>query len=401
MRVAVIGYGARIDMLMDSFRHFDPDFKLCAVMDLNNERVRMLLDKTRVSEQDIIDNDLDKIDTCLKVHPIDPDTVNFYDDADVMLDTEKPDGVIIGTHCKSHVFYAKKVLERNLPLYLEKPVAVSIDHLKELKEAYAKSSSEVVISFPLRLTDASLEVKRLVESGIIGKIENVNAYNDVPYGFVYYHDWYRDEEKTQGLFLQKATHDLDIINFITGEKPVEIAAMQSTQIFKGDKPADLRCRNCPEKETCTESAYYITTFRHDTPRNDMCCYSSACGNHDSGSVVIRYESGMHATYTQNFFARKGAARRGARFYGYKGTIDFDYDRILIFDHMSDKVTRIDLNVPADGHGGGDYKLAQNFINVMKGTEKSKSPLNDGIMSALMCCYAKKSAEDKKFYKVEL
>ena len=34
------------------------------------------------------------------------------------------------------------------------------------------------------------------------------------------------------------------------------------------------------------------------------------GNEDSGSLLLRYESGMHAVYSQNFFARKGAARRG-------------------------------------------------------------------------------------------
>ena len=40
-------------------------------------------------------------------------------------------------------------------------------------------------------------------------------------------------------------------------------------------------------------------------------------------MIVRYESGMHAVYSQNFFARKKAARRGARLYGYLGTLEYD------------------------------------------------------------------------------
>jgi hypothetical protein len=32
----------------------------------------------------------------------------------------------------------------------------------------------------------------------------VQAINNVPYGSVYYHSWYRDPKETGGLFLQKA-----------------------------------------------------------------------------------------------------------------------------------------------------------------------------------------------------
>ena len=47
------------------------------------------------------------------------------------------------------------------------------------------------------------------------------------------------------------------------------------------------------------------------------------------------------------------------------------------------------------HSGGDKLLVANFIEVMEGSNKSKSPLLDGIISAKMCLSAKKSAKTNK------
>lgn len=158
-------------------------------------------------------------------------------------------------------------------------------------------------------------------------------WSGLGYGFVYYHDWYRNESISHGLFLQKATHDVDVINYLTGETPVSVCAMKSKQIFKGDMPAGLRCGRCEKQYECMESSYNIVQVRNDTPRSDWCCYAEDTGNEDSGTLILRYESGMHAMYSQNFFARKAAARRGARLYGYKGTVEFDFvsQKIVAYD----------------------------------------------------------------------
>lgn len=234
-------------------------------------------------------------------------------------------------------------------------------------------------------------------------MDHVQAFNDVGYGFVYYHDWYRDESKAHGLFLQKATHDIDVINYLAGEKPVRVCAMKSKQIFKGDMPAGLRCSECDRTEECMESTYNIERTRSDTPRSDYCCYAVDTGNEDSGSMIVQYESGMHAIYSQNFFARKKAARRGARIYGYKGTLEYDFtkDEILVYDHMSDKETRIQFHTPADGHGGGDQVLIQNFVDLIRGkTTKSIAPLNAGIISAEVCLAAKEASETLEYQEIE-
>jgi len=251
-----------------------------------------------------------------------------------------------------------------------------------------------VVSFPLRLTTIVLLAKEIIDSGKIGTVEHVQAINNVPYGSVYFQSWYRDERETGGLFLQKATHDFDYINSLLGARPVQISAMTSKQIFKGSRPAGLKCGDCGDNRTCPDSSLFKNA---DSQSWDSCCYAEDTGNEDSGSSLIRYESGMHVSYSQNFFVRRGAGSRGARLMGYKGTLDFDFytGKVNVVMHHTPRVETYDIS-GGEGHFGGDTALAQNFIDIMQKGADSLSTLDDGLMSALMCLKAKESAETGMF-----
>jgi predicted dehydrogenase len=283
-------------------------------------------------------------------------------------------------------------------LYLEKPVSTTMQDLRRLKEGYAASNSQVVVSFPLRVTSLVKIVKEIVDSGKIGTIEHVQAVNNVPYGNVYFQNWYRDEAETGGLFLQKATHDFDYIQYVIGQRPTVISAMKSKQIFKGTKPAGLKCVDCEDNDTCLESPL----VKKDMPPSwEYCCFAEDTGNEDSGSALIEYESGMHVSYSQNFFARRGAGTRGARFLGYKGTVEFDFmtGKVKVYMHHTPLVETYEFTA-SEGHFGGDSTLVRNFGDVILGKTDSISTLDDGMLSALLCLKAKQSAETRTFQTID-
>jgi len=372
--IAVIGYGLQVSRLIKLLQGRYPECKLVAITDIRTEHVKMRLDDEGVDHSSIL----------------------FYDDADEMLRDRHYDGVFIGTRCSQHTPMALKVLEKGFPLYLEKPVATTMKDLVLLRDAYRKSSSPVVVSFPLRVTYHVQLVKELIDSGKIGTVEHVQAVNNVAYGGVYYHYWYRDEAETQGLFLQKATHDFDYINYVLGLKPVSVSAMTSKRVFTGNKPAGLMCKNCDEQDTCQESPQNLRKVGEE-PLGDYCSFAEDTGNEDSGSALVRYETGMHVSYSQNFFVRKKAGTRGARFIGYKGTIEFDWysDEVKVYMHHAGRteIYKIDQTALSGGHGGGDSTLMDNFMEIMKDRKKaSVSPLESGLESALLCLRAKESAE---------
>ncbi|MGG1517973.1 Gfo/Idh/MocA family oxidoreductase [Paenibacillus oryzisoli] len=366
MNIGVIGCGFRISLMIQELLKLDPTCRIAAVADPDRENVSQRLAEIGVAEP------------------------KYYTEADEMLDREQLDGVMIGTRCSLHTEMAIKVIGRGIPLFLEKPVATTLEDWYRLREA-SLAETPVVVSFPLRASKIVRAVREILDSGKIGAVDHVQAVNNVTYGGVYFHDWYRDEQETGGLFLQKATHDMDYLQSLIGAAPTSVCAMVSKQVFKGSKPAGLRCSKCEERD-CPE--------RVVGGRGDFCCFAADTGNEDSGSALVQYATGMHLSYSQNFFCRREACARGARLIGYKGTVEFDFytQKIQVIHHHSPVVETHQLDVK-ERHFGGDLELARSFLNVMRGGP-SISTLKDGLTSSLICLKAREAARTHTYQFME-
>jgi predicted dehydrogenase len=210
---------------------------------------------------------------------------------------------MIGTRCLLHTEMACKVATHNIPLFLEKPVAITFDQTRELDAAFRGVTAPVAVSFPLRVSPVLQRVKEIVDAGQIGTVEQVVAFNDVPYGSVYFRSWHRNYEENGGLFLQKATHDIDYINYLIGHRPKWISAMNARRVFGGEMPFDLRCADCDRQESCPESPAH--RFRHGFEgeevaydvRHGACVFSGGIEMEDMGSCQIEYEHGAQVSYT--------------------------------------------------------------------------------------------------------
>ena len=373
-RIGFIGYGLRSETMMKAFRTLEAPISVAAIADPRWEVIA----------------------PTLKGDPYFADT-HYYSDADEMLRKETLDGVFIGTRCSLHTPYACKVLEMGLPLFLEKPVCVTREQYDALCLAGEGREKNVVVSFPLRLSTITLEMKRIVDSGVLGKLTMVQAINNVPYGSVYYHSWYRDPSETGGLFLQKATHDIDYINFLTGELPVSVAAKTTKLHFKGDRPAGLHCPDCPDYRTCSESSFVVGKVQKEDVQGDACCFAVDTGNEDGASTIFTTESGLLISYNQNFVVKKNAGRRGCRLIGTKGSVEFDFytAEIRRDDYLSPQSINHKFTFPAGAHFGGDERLALDFLRVLNG-EASQSDLRGGLNSAAACLAAKQADLEGRF-----
>lgn len=380
LKIGIIGCGNRMCHLLQDVMSYKLGVELAAITDVKP---------------------IEEIKKQLTDFGISSDQVRFYTSAEEMLEKETLNGVMVATRCSTHTENAVKVLKTGIPLFLEKPVTTTMEDYHILKTAFEKYPCEVVVSFPLRYTPLLSSVKEIIDSGEIGKIEHVAAYNYVPYGSVYYQNWYRDEQETGGLFLQKATHDFDYIQHLLKDTPTEICATVSKQIFKGEKESGLFCENCGEYETCPQSPFYMEHISYDGIQGYQCAFAKDTGNEDSGSAIVKYRSGMHMVYTQNFFIRKAAAKRGAILAGYGGTLEFDWytDEIKVAMHHKPQTRSYKIDASNMTHSGGDKVLIYNFINVMRGREKSCAPLETGLLSGLMCLKAKQSVLENRFVEI--
>ena len=383
-----MGFGGRASGLINHvMRDVWPDLRISGIVDPDEQGAR-----SRLAECDARD-------------------VVFYRGVDELVRRGKPDGLVIGTRCDLHAPYAIEAALYDLPLFLEKPVATSMEQAVALEKAFENSRSQVVVSFPLRVSPLATHTRSLIELGAIGHPEHVLAWNYVPYGTVYFDAFYRDYEVTQGLFLQKATHDLDYMMYLMGSPITRLAAMAvwgrvfgSPAPSGNPRPAGLWCGTCDESETCLESPGNRRRNGSGGATADHPCVfgedlgSPAKGmNEDSSSALLEFASGAQGVYTQVFYTRRDAGARGSTVSGYLGTVSFDWytnevKRVRHHDRFTDRA-----KISGGGsHAGGDHELAYDFIGVIQGKRKPRTPIVAGLASVYTCLAAKESAEKGVF-----
>lgn len=385
MRLGVVGFGRRMSSLVNhSMRAVEPDLRVTGIVDPDEQGAR-----ERLAEIDRTD-------------------IRFYETLDEMVRQGKLDALAIGTRCDLHTPYATQAAQHDLPLFLEKPVSNSMDQAIALETAFEKSNCPVVVSFPLRVSPLCVLAREYIEQGAIGHPEHVLASNYVPYGTAYFAGHYRDYAVTQGLFIQKATHDFDYLMYLMGSNIVRVAAMACWgRVFGGSKPAGLRCSECDESQTCPESSENRKRYHTNESQGDhLCVFGSDVGipqsgmNEDSSSALLEFASGAHGTYAQVFYSKRDAAERGATVSGYDGTLSFDWykselTRVRHHKPFSDTVKE----AAGLDHFGGDAELAYDFVAVVKGESTSRTPIWAGIQSIYSCLAAKESSHTGQFVRV--
>jgi predicted dehydrogenase len=226
-------------------------------------------------------------------------------------------------------------------------------------------------------------VKARAEAGELGRLEHILGVNYVPYGNVYFDSWYRDYATTQGLFLQKATHDFDYLSYLAGAPIVRVAAMaQHGRVF--------RDRSLEPAEGDDTRTYFDGI---GTPETGM--------NEDASSALLEFANCIHGVYTQIFYSKHEAQARGATLSGMRGTLRFDwYQNELRLHSHAEAATVTDRPPEGLNHFGGDGILADNFIDVIRGRAPSASPLSAGLQSVYACLAARESAATGRFVAVQ-
>ncbi|MBE6542449.1 MAG: Gfo/Idh/MocA family oxidoreductase [Ruminococcaceae bacterium] len=96
--------------------------------------------------------------------------VRFYPSHKEMIDNEELDAVSICTYNTQHAAPAIYALEHDIPVLLEKPFTVTLEEAEAVCRAEKASKAFVSVGFQPRL-DANMQmIKKIVESGTLGKI---------------------------------------------------------------------------------------------------------------------------------------------------------------------------------------------------------------------------------------
>lgn len=145
--------------------------------------------------------------------------VPSFEQAEDLLDSCHPDGVSVVTPVRQHLQVTLAALERDCPVLLEKPVALSVDEVKAIELAAERSSAFVVPAHLLRFARPYVAVRTQVRAGAIGQVIALAARRD------------RGRAHAQ-LFpdvhpaLMTLIHDIDVALWLTGAPATRVVGWE-------------------------------------------------------------------------------------------------------------------------------------------------------------------------------
>ncbi|MFZ0593845.1 MAG: Gfo/Idh/MocA family oxidoreductase [Bryobacteraceae bacterium] len=305
INIAWIGVGTRGNYLMDMFYEKSSDLaSVVAVCDAYTGYQDRAKEKVKSKEG----KDL-----------------KIYADYHELLSRPEIDAVVIATPEHLHYHMALAAIEAKKNIYLEKPLAHTIEQGAELVKAGEASDKVIQVGTQNRSNSLYQKAKEMVAQGMVGKVHYVRAFwyrNDVPSKPIWRYnipsdaspentDWNRfleDAPKrawdprrfyqwrlywdySSGISTDLLVHQTDITNYVCG-KTTPLSCMASGGIYKWTDPGDDR----------------------DTP--------------DTFSAIYEYPDKFHILYS-SYFGNEHYGY-GEQFMGDEGTIEVNSRQYLYF-----------------------------------------------------------------------
>ena len=318
-------------------------------------------------------------------------------DFDRMLVETRPDRVVVTVPDYLHADYIVRALKAGCDVITEKPLTTDADSCARILDARRTSGRAVIVGFNYRYSPVRTLFKQVLMSGIIGQVQNATFewQLDTHHGADYFRRWHRNRENSGGLWVHKATHHFDLLNWWLGTVPRRVTARGRRVFYRPDIGDALgladrsdRCTTCPAFARCgfrldmksskALSRLYANNETHDGYFRDKCVFSPDIDIEDSMNALIEYDNGVIANYTLTAYNPCEGYR--VVFDGTRGRAELsnierqavnpdgslirpvapEQNRIVVQPHFARPYV---LKLPeADGlHGGGDAVMLRRLL----------------------------------------
>lgn len=275
------------------------------------------------------------------------------------------DYAVISTPPTKRLDYVEMVLRHHVPLYLEKPVSVTIEDAHKLKVLAEKYDGRIMVGFAHYYRPAYQKMLELVKSGMFGEPVDI-AFSRLSPGFGFHAknmgaSWRTDPELACGMTVESVSHDWKLITAMAGGFDTiscnYTGTLASVPKFDNHTSISVRLRNGAIGTIAASWACDIPT-----------CSRAYIGTR--GSIFLTGEGMFEFT---NLTWK---------------TEDMPYAETLRFNDSYDRAT-----------GDVIYYAHQSFQNCLLEGREFDTPLSDGISALIYSLAAKRSSEEQITVKV--
>lgn len=240
-------------------------------------------------------------------------------DFDRMIRERRPEVVIVTTPDATHVDYLVRAMEAGCDVITEKPMTTTPEACRRILDARRRTGRRCRVTFNYRYSPPRSQVKSLLLEGVIGEVLSVDFHwlLNTHHGADYFRRWHSEFRHSGGLFVHKATHHFDLVNWWLGTRPVSVAATAKREFYTpaGARRLGLggphqRCRTCPETacdfrlDLAADPALrelYLDQEAHDGYFRDRCVFRAETDIADTMNALVTYDSGATLSYSLNAF----------------------------------------------------------------------------------------------------
>lgn len=357
-----------------------------------------------------------------------------YSDFEKMISETQPDLVIVTTTDSTHHEYIVNGLHLGCDVLTEKPMTTDEFKCQKILNAERSSNKNLIVGFNYRWNPYNTKIKELLNEGAIGKITSVDFhwYLNTYHGASYFRRWHGLREEGGTLWVHKATHHFDLLNWWINSDPEEVFAYGDLEFYgRNNSFRGNNCRDCNHTKECkfhwdiTKSQrmmdLYVTNEEYDGYIRDNCLFREEIDIYDKMSAQVKYKNNTVVNYSLTTYSPFEGWR--VSFNGTKGRIEaqldipynasgnlsqeemhklemsqknngFEQVEPIIVHNIWEDHNTVKVPYQRAGHGGGDQKLHDKIFK----NSGEKDPFDraagvrDGAMSVLIGVAARKSIE---------
>ncbi|WP_395676007.1 Gfo/Idh/MocA family protein [Inquilinus sp.] len=300
-----------------------------------------------------------------------------FTDLGAMLRETRPDRLMVCSRDSAHDDHIVQALEAGVDAITEKPMTTTAEKCRRILAAEKRTGRRVDVTFNYRYAPTSQRIKQLLLDGAIGDVVSVDFhwYLDTKHGADYFRRWHAYRANSGSLFVHKATHHFDLLNWYLASEPEEVFARGELRHYGSKGPfRGTRCKDCARAGECdfhfdVSSDAWLTLLYEDPSREDgyvrdACVFREDIDIPDTMSAALRYRNGVQVSYSLNTFMP--IEGHHLAFNGTKGRIEVRQferqpwttppaDEILLMRNFG-KVEHIWVPQEHGGHWGGDPKM---------------------------------------------
>lgn len=351
-----------------------------------------------------------------------------------MVTTSQPDLIIVTTKDSTHHEFIIKGLEMGCDVLTEKPLTIDEVKCQQILDAERASNKNLIVGFNYRWSPYATKIKELLSNKAIGDLVSVdfNWYLNTYHGASYFRRWHGEMDSSGSLWVHKATHHFDLLNWWINSEPNEVFAYGDLEFYGKNGPfRGDNCRTCDHKNECDfywdinrdefAKKLYVDHEHEDGYIRDNCLFREDINIYDKMSAQVKYADNTILNYSLTTYSPFEGWR--VAFNGTEGRIeawiDIPYiqnsstnesekhasemaqngDEIvsqkpIIVHKLWKEFETVRVDMEESGHGGGDKRLHDKiFVNPEVPDPYGRTAgVRDGAMSILIGIAARKSIQ---------